>query len=377
MRADLALIGFGNVGRRFARLLDEQRRTLRDLYDLECRIVAVSTRHHGYALSDADGIDGSSAAELVETGGSLARLRGTAGAPLSAGDAAGTRPGDPPSADPTAFAACLDRIASSDAPLKAVVETTTLNILDGRPAIDHVEQALTAGCHVVTANKGPAAFAYRRLAGMARQASVSFLFEGAVMDGIPVFNLVRETLPAVTILGFRGVVNSTTNHILTALEDGEEFAPALARMQAAGITEADPSLDVEGWDAAAKAAALANVLLGAEITPHDVRRTGLGPDSAAQARAALARGSRLRLVASAKRAERPVVAPIELPADDLLAGLRGMANAIVFETDLLGRIAITQLEGSLTQTAYALLSDLVAIRRDHRAPPEGRLRRSP
>jgi homoserine dehydrogenase len=296
---------------------------------------------------------------------------------VSSGDRADSRSSDPRSAKSTAFAACLDRLASSNAPLKAVVETTTLNIHDGRPAIDHVERALMAGCHVVTANKGPAAFAYRRLAGMARQASVSFLFEGAVMDGIPVFNLVRETLPAVTILGFRGVVNSTTNHILTALEDGEEFAPALARMQAAGIAEADPSLDVEGWDAAAKAAALANVLLGAEITPHDVQRTGLGPDSAAQARAALARGNRFRLVASAKRGERPVVAPIELPTNDLLAGLRGMANAIVFETDLLGRIAITQLEGSLTQTAYALLSDLIAIRRDHRAPVEKRLRQSP
>lgn len=375
MRADLALIGFGNVGRRFARLLDERRQTLGDLYDLDCRIVAINTRHHGHALSDARGIDGSNAAELVETGGSLAELPSSAGS--SSGHAEATGPGDPRSVNPTAFEACLDRLASSDAPLKVAVETTTLTIHDGRPAIDHVERALLAGCHVVTANKGPAAFAYGRLAGMAREASVSFLFEGAVMDGVPVFNLVRETLPAVTILGFRGVVNSTTNHILTALEDGEEFAPALARMQAAGIAEADPSLDVEGWDAAAKAAVLSNVLLGAEITPHDVERTGLGPDSAARARAAHAGGNRLRLVASAKRGERPVVAPLELPADDLLAGLRGMANAIVFETDLLGRIAITQLEGSLTQTAYALLSDLIAIRRDHRAPVEGRLRRSP
>ena len=112
---------------------------------------------------------------------------------------------------------------------------------------------------------------------------MSFLFEGAVMDGIPVFNLVRETMPAVRIEGFRGVVNSTTNHILTALEDGEEFAPALAHMQAEGIAEADPSLDVDGWDAAAKAAALANVLLDARITPRDVDRTGIGPDTAAWA----------------------------------------------------------------------------------------------
>jgi homoserine dehydrogenase len=360
MRADLALIGFGSVGRRFARLLEEQRDTLRTNYDLECRVVGITTRHHGHAISGRNGIDAVAAAALVESGGSLSVATGTAGART----------------DLTAFTACLERLVASDAPLKVVVETTTLNIEDGRPAIDHVERALQAGCHVTTANKGPAAFAYRRLATMAGEANVCFLFEGAVMDGIPVFNLVRETLPAVTVLGFRGVVNSTTNHILTALEDGEEFAPALARMQAAGIAEADPSLDVGGWDAAAKAAALANVLLGAGITPHDVDRTGLDAGIAARARAAVARGNRLRLVASARRGERPVVRPIELDHGDLLAGLRGMANAIVFETDLLGRVAITQLDGSLTQTAYALLSDLVTIRRARRAPAEARPGRS-
>ncbi len=118
------------------------------------------------------------------------------------------------------------------------------------------------------------------------------------MDGVPVFNFVRETMPGVsTIVGFRGVVNSTTNHILTALEDGEDFAPALARMQAAGIAEADPSLDVDGWDAAAKTAALANVFLDARITPHDVDRSGIGPDDAE-------RGARAPRRAAARAAAR-------------------------------------------------------------------------
>ena len=105
---------------------------------------------------------------------------------------------------------------------------------------------------MITANKGPAAFAYRELARDAKQAKRRFLFEGAVMDGIPIFNLVRETLPAVAITGFRGVVNSTTNYMLTAMEQGQSFDAALAEMQARGIAEADPRLDVDGWDAAAK-----------------------------------------------------------------------------------------------------------------------------
>ena len=187
------------------------------------------------------------------------------------------------------------------------------------------------------------------------------------MDGVPVFNLVRETLPAVQIRGFEGVVNTTTNHIITALERGEPFEAALARMQAEGIAEADASLDVDGWDAAAKAAALANVLMGAGITPHDVSRRGIDAATAEQARQALSNGGRLKLVASAHRdgagALTCDVRPRELPADHLLAGLAGHANALILETDLLDRIAITQLSSSLTQTAYALLSDIVAIAR--------------
>jgi homoserine dehydrogenase len=338
MRADLALVGFGNVGRRFARLLDEQRHRLARDYGLTCRIVGISTRSHGL-LYDASGVDVLPALLQVEAGASLWQ------------------------SDIDVIA----RLATSDADLRVVVETTTLDIEAGQPAIDHVRRAIAAGCHVVTANKGPAAFAYSALRDEAAAAGVSFLFEGAVMDGVPVFNLVRETLPAVEILGFRGVVNSTTNHILSALEDGEAFGPALARMQALGIAEADASLDVDGWDAAAKTAALANVLMDARITPHEVRRTGIGEASGDPARSARAAGRRLRLVASARRMEDGTVAasvePVELAGDDLLAGLRGQANALVLRTDLLGEIAISQLDGSLTQTAYALLSDLITVSR--------------
>jgi homoserine dehydrogenase len=194
------------------------------------------------------------------------------------------------------------------------------------------------------------------------------------MDGIPIFNLVRETLPAVEITGFRGVINTTTNFIIAALEDGVDFAPALSRMQAEGIAEADPSLDLDGWDAAAKTAALANVLLGARITPHMVERHGIDEDTALSVRAAVGRGHRLRLVASASRTPdgrmTAKVGPMQLTPDDLLAGIRGRANALVLHTDLLGDVAICQLGGDVTQTAYALLTDLVTIRR-RQAPPGG------
>lgn len=349
MRADLALVGFGHVGRRFAALLGERRARLLDEYDLDCRVVGIATARHGAAFA-ADGIDLPRAIRAVEdaAGDGLAAIAAPAAA----------------AATPAEIIAALSR---SSAPLRVMVETTTLSIADGQPAIAHVDAALDAGCHAITANKGPAAFAYCRLRDKARAAGLSFLFEGAVMDGIPVFNLARETMPAVTVTGFRGVVNSTTNHILSALEDGGQFAPALARMQADGIAEADPSLDVEGWDAAAKTAALANVLLDAGITPHEVARRGIGPGTAALAQAARAQGQRLRLVAAARRTEsggiEASVQPAALPADDLLAGLRGTANALVLHTDLLGDVAIHQSGGGLVMTAYALLSDLLTIRR--------------
>jgi homoserine dehydrogenase len=245
---------------------------------------------------------------------------------------------------------------------RVLIETTPLDVKTGQPAIHHIEQALERGLHVVTANKGPVAIKWRDLDRAARERGVSFLFEGAVMDGIPVFNFVRETLPAVTITGFRGVVNSTTNHIITALEDGGEFGPALEEMQQAGIAEADPSLDIDGWDAAAKAAALANVLMGADLTPAAVVRTGIRGLSGADVRAAVARGTRIRLVASAGAAGARVE-PEVLPEADPLAQLRGMANAVIFETDLLGEVAVTQLTGGLTQTAYALVTDLTTVAR--------------
>ena len=347
MRADLALVGFGHVGRRFARLIEERRDWLALDYDLECRVVGISTRRHG-SLFRASGLDAASIATALD--------RGT---PVDEHDAHAADSFD-----------VIRQLSGTDAPIKILIETTTLDIQAGQPAIDHARTALQLGCHVATANKGPAAFAYEELSVLAEDRARSFLFEGAVMDGVPIFNLARETLPAVQITGFRGVINSTTNHILSALEDGEGFDAALERMQAMGIAEADPSLDVDGWDAAAKTAALANVLMRARMTPQGVEREGIGPATARLAMAAKGRGARIRLVASARSTPDGVktsVRPVELPEDDLLAGLRGMANALVVQTDLLGEIAVVQLGGSLTQTAYALLSDVVTIRR--RLPP--------
>lgn len=330
---DLILIGYGNVARRFETLLAEQRRPLWRDHGLRARVVGIGTRRHGYHY----------AGRRVNAASTLDFLR-----------------------DATA----KSRAAARQRRL-VVIETTTLDIERGEPATSHIRAALADGAHVITANKGPVAFAYRALARAAERADRRFLFEGAVMDGVPVFNLVRETLPAINVVGFRGVVNSTTNFILTAMEQGRAFGDALAEMQARGIAEADASLDVDGWDAAAKTAALANVLLGAHLTPHTVDRSGITPDAGRIAVAARSAGMRVKLVAAARREGRRVHARValeELRGDDLLARLEGQQNAIILETDLLEEIAIVQRGGGLTQTAYALLSDLISVARDVTAP---------
>ena len=335
-RADLALVGFGHVGRRFALLLDECRDHLINDHQLECRIVGITTRRHG-SLFDARGVDAST----------LSRSMDVLGPATSAAD-------------------LIARLSETGSDLRVVAETTTLSIRDGQPAVEHIEAALTAGCHAITANKGPVAFAYRRLNELAVRRGVSFLFESAVMDGIPVFNLVREAMPGVTVMGFRGIVNTTTQHILSALESGKPFDSALEEMQQAGIAEADPMLDLDGWDAAAKTAALANVLMSAAVTPHQVARDVVTAQMAGAVRTAASKGRRLRMIASARRNGNAVDAAVrltDLDSRDPLATLPTTANALILTTDLLGEVAVCQMAGNLTQTAYGLLSDLITLRR--------------
>ena len=352
---DLVLVGFGHVGRRFARLLEEKSVRLRGDYDLSWRVVGIATKRHGTAY-DARGLDVVKALRLAEAGMPLGALIGPeSGRTISPG------------------ATGLELIKHATAEAKSrrvqhlvVVETTLLDIERGQPATEHVLTALRGGAHVVTANKGPVAFAYREIMSTTEIERRRFLFEGAVMDGIPVFNLVRETLPAVDILGFRGIINTTAHYVLTAMESGRTYDEALAEMQAEGIAEADPSFDVDGWDAAAKTAALVNVLMRGAVTPRMVDRTGIRGITPDAMRDAVRRGRRIRLVASAERRHGQIaarVAPVELDAADPLASLGGRQNQVVLDTDILGAIGIQQLDGGLVQTAYALLSDLVTLAR--------------
>jgi len=336
-RVRLALVGFGAVGRRFAELLLGRYGKVLRAAGLEVVVTGIATGRHGLAVAPG-GLPLRRALSLVRAGRPLGALH--RGAPL---------------ASTHAFVAAV--------PADVLVELSPLDPRTGQPATDTCAAALRRGLHVVTANKGPVAFAARRLRAAARARGVRFLHEGVVMDGLPIFNLANRCLRGARVLGFRGVLNSTTTRILGRMEEGASFAAALAEAQAAGVAEADPRHDLEGFDAAVKGCALANALLGAAVRPAEVARTGIGAIGAAEVAQARGAGRRWRLVTRARRAGRRVlvsVAPEALPLDDLLVSA-GADGVLVLETDLLGEVGLWEGRGGVDQTAYAVLSDLLEV----------------
>jgi homoserine dehydrogenase len=182
------------------------------------------------------------------------------------------------------------------------------------------------------------------------------------MDGAPIFSLFRETLPTAELVAFQGILNSTTNLILTRMEGGENIDQAVAYAQSVGIAETDPSGDVDGWDAAIKVAALVTVLMGIPMKPAEVDRKGIRaitPEMVAQANS---EGKRWKLVCSAERKDGKVkanVAPQMVAPDSLLYNTEGTTSIVQFETDVLGKLSVIENDPGPETTAYGLLADFL------------------
>ncbi len=340
MQVKISMLGFGRVGRALARLLMTKAEVLRRDYDLTVTVTGITTHSHGSAIDPA-GLDLAAALRLVEAGEKLDRLH--QGEPVK------------------------DMLAFIEAcPAELVMESTWLNPHTGQPATDYARAALKAGRHVVTANKGPVAFAYRELTALAREKDRGFFFESTVMDGAPVLGIGREALLATTVQRIRGILNSTTNSILTSLEEGLTFDEAVARAQQLGVAEADPSTDIEGWDASVKIVVLANVLMGADLRPADVDRKGIGGVTGDEVRAAVAAGERIKLLCEAYRVGdevRASVRPVRLSLSDPLSQVRETSSAVMFQTDTLHELTIVEGNADPTTTAYGMLVDMINILR--------------
>ena len=337
----ISLIGFGNVGRAFARLLLDKRGAIHQKYDLEFKVVGIMTGNHGTAI-DVHGIDLPGALKIVEEGTSLAVLS--------------------QSAAPTEVDAFLEASTAS-----VMAENTPVSYSDGQPALGHFRAALSRGIHVITANKGPLVHGHQELTQLAAARGCRFLFESTVMDGAPIFSLWRAALPVTELTSFRGVLNSTTNLILSRMESGESFEAAVNHAQAIGIAETDPSGDVEGWDAAVKVAALVTVLMGVPMLPQDVKREGIGAIKGQQVQSALKNGQRWKLICEAQRVGEGASASVQpklVERTDPLYTVTGTSSAVTFHSDVLGALTVTEADPGPHTTAYGLLADLLDIYRN-------------
>ena len=337
----LALIGFGNVGQGFARILRDQGPELARQFEIDLKIVAVSDPLKG-SVYDPEGLDPAVLLDAVLAGRSLETLT----AAFHGWDAHKT-------------------IAASNA--DAIVELSYTDLKTGEPAASHIRQALERGLHAVTTNKGPIALHYSELSALARRKGVQIGIEGTVMSGTPTMRLGAELLGAAGISRVQGIINGTTNYILTQMESGAPYAEALAEAQAQGYAEADPTSDVEGFDAAGKVVILANVLMGAAITMKDVDCQGITQLTPADIASAQAEGQRWKLIACVEKTADGVVKasvrPTRLPLSHPLASVSGPTNAVTYTTALLGDVTLIGPGSGRLATGYAILCDLLAIAR--------------
>ena len=338
----LALIGFGNVGQGFAEILVERGSELAQRYGLQLQIVAVSDLFKG-SVYNPQGLDPADLLTAVRADGNLDKVQ----APQRGWNA-------------------LETIRSSNADV--IIELSYTDLETGQPALDHIRTALQSSKHVITSNKGPVALHYQELKTLADQKGLQIGIEGTVMSGTPALRLGNDLLAGAGIQRIQGILNGTTNYILTRMEAGASYTEALADAQALGYAEADPTGDVEGFDAAGKAVILANLLLDAGLKMADVQRTGISkltPQDIIEAAAAGERWKLIALVEQTNEGVRASAQPLRLPLSHPLASVSGATNAITYSTDLLGDVTLFGPGAGRAETGYAIVGDLLAIHKNN------------
>ncbi len=341
MKQKLALIGFGTVGQGLCEILLSKSNELKKIYDFEWEIVAISDMLKGSVYSST-GLDMPKLLELAREGKSIEEYDGNVEKGLDA----------------------IETIKKCNADI--ICELSYTDIKTGQPATDHCREALKSGKHVVTSNKGPTALFYRELADIAKENNVQFLIEGTVMSGTPVLNVARNDLAGNDITAIKGILNGTTNFILTNMEAGRPYAEVLKEAQELGYAEADPTADVEGFDALAKVTILANVVMNENLTPDKIPCKGISQITLKDIDDARNQGKRWKLIGEIKKDETGVkasVAPIMVDLSHPLAGVNGATNAITFSTDLMGDITVVGAGAGRIETGFSILTDVLEINR--------------
>ncbi len=333
------LIGVGQLGRRFCRLVEAKTPHLRERYGLTLRLVgAADSRGAAYA---PNGLDWGTVAAVKERGGSLAELEAA-------------RPG-------------WDALALVEqAEAELLLEASPVNLKSGaEPGLSCIRTALRRGMHVVTPNKGPIVLAFDELHRLAAEQGVALRFDGTVAGGLPAINLAARDLRGATVFTIEAVPNLVTGYVMDLLADGLPYETALDRARAEGVLEADPGWDLEGWDTAAKLVILTRSATGYPATLDMVRRAGVEAVRAEELRAARKSGYRYRLLARARLDEagdyRLSVAPVPLAAEHPLGRLGRKEMGVLFETDIYGRLSAIIEEQSPLPSAATMLRDILDI----------------
>lgn len=336
MKHNIALIGFGTVGRGIAEILQNKKEELFKKYGFDYALVAVADMAFGNVYNP----NGLNIQGLLQEAGAGKKFTSDL-SPLDT----------------------LNLIRQCNATV--VCELTYTDLKTGGPAVDHVRTALESGKHVVTSNKGPAALYYHEFTTLAEKHKVKFLIEGTVCAGTPVLNLSRGPLAACEISQIRGILNGTTNYMLTEMEKGMDYATALKSAQDLGYAEADPTGDVEGHDARGKVTILTNVVMGIPYDIHQVSCIGITNITPEDMRNASKQQCRWKLIGQVKKnpdgSVTASVAPEMIPLSHPLAGISGTGNALTFTTDLLGEVTIVGPGAGKLQTGFAILTDLLTL----------------
>jgi homoserine dehydrogenase len=343
MTHKIALLGFGVVGQGLAEILQDKGESLRSGFGFDAKIVAISDSLKG-SLYHPEGLDISKALQAVKETGKLDSYPETPGL---------VRGWD-----------SFQTIRESNA--DTIVEITFTDVKTGQPAIDHCKAAFESKKNVVMSNKGPVSLAYRELAELAGKNDVRWGFEGTVMSGTPALRMPIVSLAGNNISEMRGILNGTTNYILTKMEEGLSYEAALAEAQALGYAEADPTSDVEGYDAQYKATILANIVMNIPMKREEVECEGISHLTQQDIQWAKKEGKRWKLLAKCIKDGDQVIAkvgPEAIPLTDPLAGVLGAQNAITYHCDLAGPITLIGAGAGRKETGFSILIDLINISR--------------
>jgi homoserine dehydrogenase len=336
----LALIGFGNVGQGLVQILYDKNNTYAENFGFRFIIVAITDLIYGSAY-DPEGLDLSTLLQIASEHGNLSLLPSQG----NHWDA-------------------LTTISQSNADV--IVEISYTNFETGEPALGHIQAAFNNQKHVITTNKGPIALKYQELTDLARDKKVKLGVEGTVMSGTPVLNLGTKLLAGIEIRQIEGILNGTTNFILTKMGNGVSYAAALAEAQERGYAEADPTGDVEGFDTAGKLVILSSTIMSTPLDIKQIDRVGITNITENEIEQAKQNGSKWKLIGKLEKLEHGVrasVKPVCLPPSHPLANVDDVTNAITFNTDLLGDVTLIGPGAGRMETGYAIICDLLEIYR--------------